>query len=205
MRFRPLQMSDLPDITRLYTEYLEESSEVYPNTNERSAEEYIFSLYNALVNNPNFFCIVGVVDGRVHEDAQGNKHTIGGRAKAYVQGSLIQRPLGEPKIIGLIDLVIVDSKFRKHSIARALIQRAATQIAQRGAQVLECAWTPGSLGEEIALAAGMKPYRTLGAWVTDDGTPRGDMPMVKEKTKRTRKPRVKKGEEVANESTSSDL
>lgn len=205
MRFRQLQMSDLPDITRLYTEYLEESAEVYPHVNERSGEEYIFSLYNALINNPNFFCIVGVVDGRVHEDAQGIKHTVGGRVKAYIQGSLIQRPLGEPKVIGLIDLVIVDQKFRRHSIARALIQRAATEIAKRGAQVLECAWTPGSLGEQIAMAAGMKPYRTLGAWITDEGTVRGDMPMVKEKPKKARKPRAKKGEEVANEDTTSDL
>ena len=203
MRFRSLQMSDLPDITRLYQEYLDQSNEVYPHTSPRTSEEYIFSLYNSVVNNPNFFCIVGVVDSRIYEDAQGVKHVIGGRAKAYLQGQFVQRGIGEPKVIGLADCVIVDSKFRNHNIARTLIQRAATEIAQRGAQVLECAWTPGSLGEEIALKAGMKPYRVLGAWIMDDGTVRGDMPMVKEKPKKARKPR--KAKEVADADIASDL
>jgi hypothetical protein len=69
--------------------------------------------------------------------------------------------------------------FRRRDIARKLVQLMAIESAQRGAHVLEAAWTPNSLGSKIWERLGCIPYRVLGAWIQPDGSVRTDLPMVK--------------------------
>ncbi len=182
MRFRYMQMSDIPAVVKLYEQMLDERTEEeihYPHTDERSVEEFTLSLASQLIGSPNWFGICGVVGSKLREDAQGAKHVIGGKAKAFICVNLNQRTVGAPKIISFTELLCVDKEFRKHDIARKLVQLMAVESAQRGAHVLEAAWTPGSMGSKIWERLGCVPYRVLGAWITTDGEVRTDMPMIK--------------------------
>ena len=208
MRFRFMQMSDLPEACRLYEQMLAEREPdeiLYPNTGERTSEEFTIVTAAQLLNNPNWFAICGVVGSRIHEDEQGAKHVIGGKTKAFITVSLSQRTIGTPKNISFTELVLVDTEFRQHDIARKLVQLMAVESAQRGAHVLEAAWTPRSLGSKIWERLGCIPYRVLGAWITPDGAVRTDLPMVKTPTeapassapkKRGRPPKVQPTTEV---------
>jgi len=185
MRFRYMQMSDIPEVVKLYEQMLDERppEEIkYPNVDERTVEEFTLSLASQLIGSPNWFGICGVVGSKLREDAQGAKHVIGGKTKAFICVNLNQRTVGTPKIISFTELLCVDQQFRKHDIARKLVQLMAVESAQRGAHVLEAAWTPGSIGSKIWERLGCVPYRVLGAWITTDGTVRTDMPMLKTET-----------------------
>ena len=182
MRFRYMQMSDLPEACKLYEHMLTERTpdEIhYPNTNDKTLEEFTLTLATQLISNPNWFAICGVVGSRIHQDEQGVKHVMGGKTKAFITVNLSQRAIGSPRNISFTELVLVDPAFRNHDIARKLVQLMAVESAQRGAHVLEAAWTPGSLGSQIWERLGCIPYRVLGAWITTDGVVRTDMPMAK--------------------------
>jgi hypothetical protein len=206
MRFRYMQMSDIPDAVRLYEQMLAERGpeEIpYPQTTEKTVEEFTLSLATQMIGNPNWFCICGVVGSKIREDETGAKHVLGGKVKAFIMVSLNTRSVGSPRNISFTELLVVDTQFRNHDIARKLVQLMAVESAQRGAQVLEAAWTPGSVGSKIWERLGCVPYRVLGGWITKDGIPRTDMPMLKDeapeivkeeqppKRKRGRPPKVK--------------
>jgi hypothetical protein len=182
MRFRYMQMSDIPEAVKLYQQSLEDKPEeeiAYPAMGERSVEEFTISLASQLISNANWFAICGVVGSTLKEDAQGVKHVVGGKVKAFISVSLSQRTVGSPKNISFTELLVVDRQFRTRDIARKLVQLMAIESAQRGAHVLEAAWTPGSIGSKIWERLGCVPYRVLGAWITLEGEPRQDLPMVK--------------------------
>lgn len=182
MRFRYMQVGDIPEVVKLYEQMQAERSPeeiAYPNVDERTVEEFTLSLYSQLAGNPNWFAICAVVGSKLHEDSQGVRHVIGGKTKAFICVNLSQRTVGSPKNISFTELLVVDPKFRNHDIARKLVQLMAVESAQRGAHVLEAAWTPGSVGSKIWERLGCVPYRVLGAWITPEGTPRTDMPMLK--------------------------
>lgn len=185
MRFRYMQMSDIPEVSRLYEQMISERDPeeiLYPNTDEKTVEEFTLSVAAQLLSNPNWFGICGVVGSKLREDAQGIRQVIGGKTKAFITVNLSQRTIGGPKNISFTELLIVDKQFRNHDIARKLVQLMAVESAQRGAHVLEAAWTPGSTGSKIWQRLGCVPYRVLGAWITEDGAVRTDMPMLKTET-----------------------
>lgn len=205
-----MQMSDIPEVVRLYEQHLadRQPDEInYPQSTEKAVEEFTLSLATQLIGNPNWFGICGVVGSKIKEDETGAKHVIGGKTKAFISVALNQRSVGSPRNISFTELLVVDKQFRGHDVARKLVQLMAVESAQRGAQVLEAAWTPGSIGSKIWERLGCVPYRVLGAWITTDGVPRTDMPMVKAeptpeaptetppKRKRGRPPKVKPTEE----------
>ncbi len=182
MRFRYIQLQDIPEVGKLYTQLLEDKREEelnYPITGPQDANDFMLSITKQLIANPSWFAIVGVVGSKLTEDHQGVKHVVGGKCKALIAVSMTERSVGYPKQIGFVELLVVDREFRKRDIGRKLIHTMAVEASQRGAQVLECAWNPGSLGEQLWTDAGVKPYRTLGAWILDDGTPRSDLPLAK--------------------------
>jgi ribosomal protein S18 acetylase RimI-like enzyme len=200
MRFRYMQLSDIPEAGKLYTQLQEDHRPEelnYPNIGPQDPNEFMLSLARQLIGNPAWFSIVGVVGSKIMEDAQGVKHVIGGKAKAIIAVSLTQRTVGNPKDIAFFELMIVDREFRKHDIGRKLTHAAVVESSHRGAQALECAWNPGSLGEQLWTAAGIRPYRVLGAWVDEDGNPRTDIPLARKpdapapKPKKSKKPKAK--------------
>ena len=185
MRFRFMQMGDIPAAVRLYEQMLDERPDEeihYPQTNEQSVEQFTLSLATQLIGNPNWFCICGVVGSKIREDETGAKNVIGGKVKAFISVALNTRSVGTPRNISFTELLVVDKEFRNHDIARKLVQLMAVESVQRGAQVLEAAWTPGSIGSKIWERLGCVPYRVLGAWITPEGVVRTDMPMMKDET-----------------------
>jgi hypothetical protein len=182
MRFRDATIEDLPELTALYAGSLNERDDTlnYPHYDEQSVREMNIAFAHNLLGNPNWFCVVGAVGTVLREDAQGVKQVLGGKAKAFVSGAFQPRPIGSPKRVGFIEMVIVNPRAQRRDVCRKLIQLAAFRFKSAGADVLEMAYTPGSAAETIALKHGIKPYRIVGAYVLDDGTPNGTLPMPKD-------------------------
>jgi len=181
MRFRKLQITDVPDVARLYGEYLEDRLPdecPYPYQDERSIDEFSLGLVRQLTGNPHWFGFVAVVGSKIVQDPQGQKHVVGGKAKGIIAVNLTERPIGEPKRLAFIELAVVDRKFRRRGILRRLAQLCFIEGQRRGVETFEAAWTPGSKGEEFWPAVGLRPYRVLGAYILKDGTLRTDFPSV---------------------------
>jgi GNAT superfamily N-acetyltransferase len=207
MRFRYITMSDIPECARLYNDMQNERRPEelnYPLHTAHGEEEFTLTLARQLVApTNNWFAIAGVVGSTIHENSEGHKQVHGGKVKGFISVSMAERVLGEPKRIAFIELVIVDSRFRLRDVARKLIHLASVEVVNRGAQVLEGIASPHSLGEDLYLKCGFKPYRLLMAYVTETGESRGDLPMPKhvaepepEKPKRGR-PRKVQSDEAA--------
>lgn len=184
MRFRFLTMSDIPEIVKLYEQLQTERRPeelAYPLQSDQDTNEFTGSIAHQLaLNSHGWFGIAGVVGSTIKADAE-SKYVIGGKTKALITVSLNQRNVGMPRNIGFIEMIVVDTKVRKRDVGRKLVQLAAVECAKRGAQVIEGSWNPNSLGEEMWPKYGLKPYRVFGAYVTDTGEPRSDLPMPKSK------------------------
>ena len=192
MRFRFLTMADLPDLERLYLEYLEQRGPdelPYPIHDDTSGAEFTLAVARQLLGNPAFwYCIVGVMGSTVTQDANGEKVVVGGRPKGFIMVNMSERPIGHPKKVAFIELLVVDRKFQQKDVGRKLAHLAWVECLKRGAQVLEAAYSPNSLGEKLWPQYGAVPYRILAAYVGPDGQPKTEMPMPS-------KPKVKDGKE----------
>lgn len=184
MRFRFLTMSDIPEIVRLYEQLQTDQRPdelLYPLHTEQTSNEFIGSIAHQLaLNSQGWFAIGGVVGSTLKVEGD-NKYVVGGKCKSLITVTLIQRSVGNPKNIAFIDMIVVDPKMRNRNVGRKLVQLAAVESAKRGAQVMEGGWNPNSLGAEMWPKYGLKPYRVLGAYVTDEGQPRSELPMPKSK------------------------
>lgn len=183
MRFRLLQLGDLPEVVRLYGEYLdgrEPTETPYPNNDDpETLEEFNVSVARQLLANPHWFCIAGVVGSKYQTDAAGVKQVLGGKVKAFIMVQMSERTVGKPKHMAFIELLVVDPRLRKRDVGRKLVHLMAFEAQRRGAEVIELAYSPGSLGAKMWPTYGAVPYRILAAYIDPDGTPRQDLPMPK--------------------------
>lgn len=196
MRFRYMEFNDITEAARLWAEMHHEAAPEelhYPITDDKSAGDFSVSLARQLLGNQAWFAICGVVGSKIEEDAQGVKHVVGGKVKAYIAVSMTERTIGYPRNVAFIELLVVDKQCRKKDIGRKLVHLMAVEASQRGANVIEGAWNPGSLGEKLWPGYGLRPYRVLGAYVLEDGTPRTDLPMPRKPVEPTDQPKKRRG------------
>lgn len=98
------------------------------------------------------------------------------KPKGYIIGRLTTRSIGEPRLIAVAEMIYVDPAFRHHGLSHALADTFWQWGQAGGAQALEAQYVPGSLGEQIWLAAGFRPYLVRTIFADRDWQPRQDMP-----------------------------
>jgi ribosomal protein S18 acetylase RimI-like enzyme len=173
MRFRLAQIVDVPELTRMYVDYMRESQPVYPvqGDDDTVASEWAAHQLQNLIGNPSYFCIVGVVQSKIE-----NNTVVGGKPKAMMTVFLTIRPIGFPKEIGFCEMLWVDPKYRNRGHTKRLAIIASRYAFARGAKVLETSWRTGSQVGEFWQKAGMRSYQEYGAWILEDGSSRLDLP-----------------------------
>jgi GNAT superfamily N-acetyltransferase len=101
---------------------------------------------------------------------------VGRKVKGYVIGRLCSRVLGEPKLLAVGEMIYVDPAFRDRGLSHALAAAFWAWGQEHGAAALEAQHIPGSIGEQIWLAAGFRPYLVRTVYADPQWRPRQDMP-----------------------------
>lgn len=177
MKFRLCTLNDVPDLMRLYSEYLEDRPETqvpYPLTDDLTVEEFGRVLTVKLAesagqqsqNVPMNWFMVGASTAKRNQPDDGT--TRGNKIKGFLAIGIRPRFFANPKLIADFELMVVDRRFQRRGIARKMTQLGAQLAWQRGAQVLECSWAPGTVAAELWPAIGLRPYQVTGAYVINN-------------------------------------
>lgn len=175
MKYRPMTIGDIPSIVGLYESHVRELNQPYPALGPEPDADFARYLMWQMVENQlkNWFAVVAVAGAERH----GGKF-VGGVPQGVISCVLNARLLEHPQLSGYVEFLAVTPGLRRKGVARKLVQIAARMLFDRGAAVLECAWAPGTLAAELWESMGVRPYRVVGAWVTADGVPRKDLPLI---------------------------
>jgi hypothetical protein len=182
MKYRPMQVADLPMIGRLYHQMLVESyqtSEIhYPRWDATTPTQMIAFLYHQLTQPPvpqcphcrgdlppregEFFAWVAV---------------LGNRPKGMAFGEVYARQIGMPRLIAHCSLIYVEPKSRAgrgtKAVAPNLIKRMLTEATGRFPDaVIEGSYVPGTHGSRLWPRLGLQPYVTYCAYVDERGAPK---------------------------------
>jgi hypothetical protein len=180
MRYRALELADLPDVLRLYRLMLDEGMAQMkgrvryphpdPETTPGEMQAYLFQ--KLTTGDPYWIARVAVIGGAI-----GPEGVRGGRPKGMAMGTLYPRPIGQPRWVGHCDLLFVDPKFRGGRGEKAIAVRLLSLLAEEARAripgcVLEGSYVPGTHGERLWPRLGLVPYLVMCAFVDEKGQPR---------------------------------
>ena len=182
MRYRLLQIADLPMIGRLYHQMLVESyhaSDIhYPRWDATTPAQMIAYLYGELTKPPDPRCPhchggLGAQEGGFMSCVA----VLGNRPKGMAFGNIYMRPIGTPRIVGHCNLLYVEPKSRAGRGAKAvganLIKHlVAGAVARYPDMVLEGSYVPGTHGSRLWPRLGLRDYVTYCAYVDENGRSR---------------------------------
>ena len=182
MRYRPLQIADLPMIGRLYHQMLVEShyaSDVhYPRWDATTPTQMIAYLYYELTKPPIPYCphCRGALEGN-EGGFMSCVAVLGNRPKGMAFGDVYARRIGTPRMVGHCSLLYVEPKSRAGKGSKAvganLIKHlVAGAVAKYPDMVLEGSYVPGTHGSRLWPRLGLRDYVTYCAYVDKDGNPK---------------------------------
>ena len=160
MRFRLAIPEDIPDLCKLYQQYLDHQTAPYPQHSATPTVDFAMTAMQQMLLNPTWFCVVGVAGSTMDGDV-----VRGGRAKAFGCTFVAERPLSKPSPYAFCELVVVDERVREKGIARKLCAIMSRMAIDRGAKAIECSYRPGSMQGKIWEAAGFVPYTVTAALI----------------------------------------
>ncbi len=175
MRYRPLQLVDLPGVQRLYHQMLAESESKYPQWTVDTPAELTKLWYEELTK-PTGSLLAQVA-------------VLGNRVKGFAFGELYRRPLGRPAWVGHCTHLYVEPKSRggigPKAVGPQLIRALAEDAEARcPGLVLEASYTPGTHGAHLWPRLGFQPYRVTAAYVDQAGKARPVADVLPRKTTR---------------------
>lgn len=160
MLFRMMVPEDIPDMCKLYQQYIDHKTAPYPKVSDQPTVDFAQTALQQLLCNQNWFCVVGVVGAEtVGETVRG------GRVKGFGAAFVAERPLSRPSPYGFCELVVVDENMREKGVGEKILAILNRIALERGALVIECSYQPGTTSARIWEAAGFIPYTVMAAYI----------------------------------------
>lgn len=169
--YRLADLEDVPRMLVLYRAMLHEHAARpcihYPRWDATTADEMGAHIASQL-RNPLWLGMVAVSES--HEGR-------GGTVEAMILATIYQRPIGQPKHVGHVDLLYVHPAYRqargRATVAVRLMQALGVEATRRVPDlVIEGSYVPGTPGARLWPRLGLTPYVVMCAYIHPDGTPR---------------------------------
>ena len=166
---RPACVADFNEILEMYWALTQEERESagvhYPRVGAHSYEEVKASL-QASFHSPYFHA----------EIVERDSTTIG-----FASGTIIFRNFGDPKVVMRLDTIYLKpharTQFSRAPMCTSLVRAMwawgkvtlSALLPDEKDHVMEGAYIPGGESEKLWRAAGLKPYLSMCAWITNEG------------------------------------